>query len=220
MSVNKRFDFDKKYLKDYDFIIGADEAGRGPGAGPVYAAAVCFTSLDENLKNLLEKLNDSKQLNEKTREELYNIIINNSIWAVDSGSIEEIEKLNILKTSLLTMKKCIEQVKFKINSEKISVLVDGNKKIPQLQYNQECIVKGDYKSASIAAASIIAKVERDRFMIKLDKEYPMYEWSKNKGYITKQHIEAVDKYGLTKWHRKKFFEKHFSVSEQLSLLKF
>ena len=215
--MNKRFSFDNKYLKNYDFVIGTDEAGRGPGAGPVFAAAVCFSAINNETKKLLEKLNDSKQVSEKNREELYDVIIKNSIWSVYQGSVEEIEKLNILRTSLLTMKKCVEEAAEKLQNENIIVLVDGNKRIPQLKYNQEAIIKGDFKSASIAAASIIAKVERDRFMNNLDKEYPMYGWSDNKGYMTEQHLKAVDEYGLTKWHRKSFFEKHFDKSEQLSL---
>ncbi len=212
--MNKRFNFDKDKKQEFDYLIGTDEAGRGPGAGPVFAAAVCFTSYDERL----EKLNDSKQLSEKIREELFEVIKQNSVYSIAQGSVEEIEKLNILRTSLLSMKRCCREVIKKINSENIKVLIDGNKKIPDFNYNQETIVKGDFKSASIAAASILAKVSRDRFMKELDKEYPQYLWAENKGYMTKSHLDAVDKYGLTKWHRKKFFEKHFEKSEQLSLL--
>lgn len=212
--MNKRFNFDKEKKQEFDYLIGTDEAGRGPGAGPVFAAAVCFTSYDERL----EKLNDSKQLSEKVREELFEVIKQNSVYSIAQGSVEEIEKLNILRTSLLSMKRCCAEVIKKINSENVKVLIDGNKTIPDFNYNQETIVKGDFKSASIAAASILAKVSRDRFMKKLDKEYPQYLWAENKGYMTKSHLDAVDKYGLTKWHRKKFFEKHFEKSEQLSLL--
>ena len=212
--MNKRFNFDKEKKQEFDYLIGTDEAGRGPGAGPVFAAAVCFTSYDERL----EKLNDSKQLSEKLREELFEVIKQNSVYSIAQGSVEEIEKLNILRTSLLSMKRCCSEVIKKINSENVKILIDGNKKIPDFNYNQETIVKGDYKSASIAAASILAKVSRDRFMRELDKEYPQYLWAENKGYMTKSHLDAVDKYGLTKWHRKKFFEKHFEKSEQLSLL--
>ncbi len=212
--MNKRFNFDKEKKQEFDYLIGTDEAGRGPGAGPVFAAAVCFISYDERL----EKLNDSKQLSEKVREELFEVIKQNSVYSIAQGSVEEIEKLNILRTSLLSMKRCCAEVIKKINSENVKILIDGNKKIPDFNYNQETIVKGDFKSASIAAASILAKVSRDRFMKELDKEYPQYLWAENKGYMTKSHLDAVDKYGLTKWHRKKFFEKHFEKSEQLSLL--
>lgn len=216
--MNKRFDFDKDKIKGFDFLIGTDEAGRGPGAGPVFAAAVCFPSIDNKLKTQLEKLNDSKQISEKIREELFEVIINNSIYAIYQGSVEEIEKLNILKTSLLSMNRACNDVIDKIKSENVIVLVDGNKNIFNFDYSQEAIIKGDFKSASIAAASILAKVSRDRFMIELDKEFPQYKWAENKGYMTKAHLDAVDKYGLTKWHRKKFFQKHFEKSEQLSLL--
>lgn len=215
--MNNRFRFDKKFYSKNKFIIGTDEAGRGPGAGDVFAAAVCFTSIDKALIKSLDKLNDSKQLNEKTREQLFDIIIANSLYSIQRGSLADIEKLNILKTSLLTMKKACNDVISKLNSEDVYVLVDGNKKIPDFNYCQEYIVKGDYKSASIAAASILAKVSRDRYMLELDKEFPMYNWAKNKGYLTKEHLEAVDKFGLSVYHRKKFFVKHNQKTSQLSL---
>ncbi len=216
--MNKRFDYDRKKLNGFDYIIGTDEAGRGSGAGPVFAAAVCFTYSDNKLIKKLDKLNDSKQLSETLREELFDVIVNNSIYSVKQGSVEEIEKLNILRTSLLTMNRACTEAASKLNSKKILVLVDGNKKIPDFNYEQQYIIKGDFKSASIAAASILAKVSRDRFMKELDKEFPQYKWAENKGYMTQTHLEAVDKHGLTKWHRKKFFEKHFDKSKQLSLL--
>lgn len=212
--MNKLFDFDKQKINSYDYLIGTDEAGRGPGAGPVFAAAVCFTSFDERLN----KLNDSKQLTEKVREELFDIIKENSIYAIYQGSVEEIEQLNILQTSLLSMNRSCSEVISKLESDKVLVLVDGNKKIPNFKFSQETVVKGDAKSASIAGASVLAKVARDRFMKDLDKQFPQYCWAENKGYMTKSHLDAVDKYGLCKWHRKKFFEKHLQKSEQLSLL--
>ena len=215
--MNKLFNFDKKEKENFDFLIGTDEAGRGPGAGPVFAAAVCFTSVDKSLIKLLNKLNDSKQLTEKTREELYDVIINNSIYSVHQGSVEDIEKLNILRTSLLTMNKACKDIIKQVKTDNLIVLIDGNKLIPKFEFRQKYVVKGDAKSASIAAASILAKVERDRFMINLSKEFPQYGWDENKGYMTQYHLDAVDKYGLTKWHRKKFFEKHFETSKQLSL---
>ena len=115
------------------------------------------------------------------------------------------------------MKKSCNDVILKLNSDDVIVLVDGNKKIPDFNYCQEYIVKGDYKSASIAAASILAKVSRDRYMLELDREFPMYNWAKNKGYLTKEHLEAVDKFGLTVYHRKKFFVKHSQKTSQLTL---
>ena len=221
--MNERFKFDKKYLKDYAYAAGADEAGRGAGAGDVFAAAVCFSDIYNNAETqlLFEKLNDSKQLERKTRENLYELIAQNSIWAVYQGSVEDIARLNILKTSLLTMKRCIESVSVQLKSDNIIALIDGNKKIPQLKYAQETVIKGDCKSAAIAAASIMAKVSRDRYMNKLDAVHPEYGWRGNKGYMTKQHLDAVLKYGLSEYHRKeffnKFFEKHSSNEKQLSL---
>lgn len=212
--MNKRFDFDKENQQGFEYLIGTDEAGRGPGAGPVFAAAVYFKSYDERL----EKLNDSKQLSEKVREELFDVIKENSIWSVCQGSVEEIEKLNILRTSLLSMNRACNEVISKLGEGKSIVLVDGNKLIPDFKFEQKYIIKGDAKSAAIAAASILAKVSRDRFMKELDKEFPQYCWAENKGYMTKSHLDAVDKYGLCPWHRKKFFEKHFGSSKQLSLL--
>ena len=216
--MNKLFSFDKQEFNNYGYIVGTDEAGRGPGAGPVFAAAVCFVSYDKEIISLLEKLNDSKQLSESIREKLFDIIIKNSIYSIQQGSVEEIERFNILRTSLNTMKRACEAVIEKISSDKLTVLVDGTKKIPDFNFSQKYIIKGDSKSAAIAAASILAKVSRDRFMTELDKEFPQYYWAENKGYMTKQHLDAVDKYGLCEWHRKKFFEKHFNKAEQLSLL--
>ncbi len=216
--MNKLFDFDKKELTSFDYVLGTDEAGRGPGAGPVFAACVCFTKPDKTLIKDLSKLNDSKQLTEKVREELFGIIIKNAIYSINQGSVEEIEKYNILRTSLNTMKKSAYEVIEKLKTQNILLLVDGNKKILNFEYSQKTVVKGDSKSASIAAASILAKVSRDRFMCELDKQFPMYNWAQNKGYMTASHLEAVDKYGFCKWHRKKFFTKHFEKAQQLSLL--
>lgn len=215
---NKLFKFDKDKIKGFDFIIGTDEAGRGCGAGPVCAAAVCFVNPDNKTIKLLSEVNDSKQLSAKKREELFDVIVENSIYSVNFGSVEEIEKYNILRTSLNTMKKSCLEVISKLDNNNLKVIVDGNKKIPMFDYEQETVVKGDGKSASIAAASILAKVSRDRLMDKLDKEYPEYHWSENKGYLTQAHLDAVDKYGLCREHRKKYFEKHFEKSKQLSLL--
>ncbi len=218
--MNKLFDFDKKKLKDFDYIIGTDEAGRGPGAGGVFAAAVCFNSFDKSLIKSLNKINDSKQLSEKTREELFEIITANSIYSIHQGSVEEIEKYNILAVSLMQMNKACNDVISRLKSENVITLVDGNKLIRNYSFPQKTIVKGDSKSASVAGASILAKVTRDRYMNELDKEFPQYGWAQNKGYMTKAHLDAVDKYGLCKYHRKKFFEKHFETAQQLSLLKF
>lgn len=214
---NKLVKFDILEKENFGFLIGTDEAGRGPGAGGVYAAAVCFTDLDKALIKELNTVNDSKQLSETVREELYDVIKQNCIYSIKFGTVEEIEKYNILRTSLATMKKACEDVISQLKSKNVKVIIDGNKLIPLFNYPQKFIVKGDSHSFSIAAASILAKVERDREMIRLANEFPQYNWDKNKGYLTKEHLEAIDKYGLTKWHRKSFLYKHFEKCEQLSL---
>lgn len=212
---NKLFDFDKKINTDGAYLIGTDEAGRGCGAGDVVAAAVYFPHPDKALISELSNLNDSKQLTEKVREELFDVIINNAIFGIAFGSVEDINKKNILQTSLECMKKACLCVIDKIGGENVKVLVDGNKPIPNFDYEQKFIIKGDGKSACIAAASILAKVSRDRYMNRLSKEFPQYCWDKNKGYLTPEHLAAVDEYGVSKHHRAKYLEKHFA--RQLSL---
>lgn len=215
MKKNNLFLYDNKLRADGSFLIGTDEAGRGPGAGGVVAAAVYFKNPDKSLIKDLEKLNDSKKLSEKVREELFGVIVENSINEVVFGSVEEIEKTNILKTSLNCMKKACLSVISRLEGENVSVVVDGNRLIPDFSYPQQFIVKGDGKSASIAAASILAKVSRDRYMVELSKEFPNYAWEKNKGYLTAEHLSAIDEFGVTKYHRLKFLDKHFA--KQLSL---
>ena len=211
------FEFDKQFNIP---IIGTDEAGRGPAAGGVYAAAVRFEKVTSGLIKDLEILNDSKKLTPKKRESIYDYIINNTLNKIVCVEVNEIEKINILNASLKAMNIACSEI---INSDNILVLVDGNKLIKNFKYPQKCIVKGDSKSASIAAASILAKVTRDRYMEKLHEEFPMYNWAKNAGYLTKEHICAIDKYGLTKYHRPSFLRKHFmeleNTKKQLSLIK-
>ena len=208
------FEFDNSFGKA---IIGTDEAGRGPVAGGVFASAVCFTEKNKELISKLSVLNDSKQLSKKKREELYDIILGNTINSTVCIEVNEIEKINILNASLKAMKLACESVYNKVNKENVLILVDGNKYIKNIKIPQKYVVKGDSKSASIAAASILAKVTRDRYMENLDKEFPQYGWLKNAGYLTKAHIEAIDKFGLTKYHRPSFLKKHFAKQEQLSL---
>ena len=209
------FDFDKSFtlaqktplgleICSYSHILGTDEAGRGPAAGGVWAACVCFCNYDA--QENFTKLNDSKKLSEKQREELFPLIAENSIFSIKHCEVEEIEKINILNASLLAMKLSIEEVLSKINPHTPLVLVDGNRKVKDLKIPQKNVIKGDSKSASIAAASILAKVERDNFMKKISLEYPQYNWAKNKGYLTKEHIEAIKKFGITKYHRKSFLK--------------
>ncbi|RLD46196.1 MAG: ribonuclease HII [Bacteroidetes bacterium] len=183
---------------------GCDEAGRGCLAGPVVAAAVILP------KNYIHKiLNDSKKINEKTRYKLRIEIEKDAIaWAVGIVSNEEIDKINILNASFLAMHRAIE----KLNQTPELLLIDGNRFKPYKNIEYNCIVKGDGKYLSIAAASILAKTYRDDIMIELGKEFPQYDWEHNKSYATKKHIEAINKFGQCKYHRKSFH-----LKRQLSL---
>lgn len=198
------FDITEKQQNNIDFIIGTDEAGRGPASGGVWAAAVCFReNIDENL---FTTLNDSKKLTPKKREALYEPIKENSYWSIKAITVEKIEEINILNASLLAMKYAVEDVINQIKSNNITTLIDGNKLIKNFNYPQKYIIKGDSKSASIAGASILAKVSRDRYMDKIHLEYPHYDWINNKGYLTKTHIEAIQKFGPCKYHRLSFLK--------------
>ena len=176
-------------------IAGVDEVGRGSLIGPVYAAAVI---LNKSINKKL--LKDSKSLTKSKREILSKYIKKNSIWSIGMASVKEIDKMNILQASLLAMKRAIKRLEIKPTQ----VLIDGNK-IPELKsYNLKSIIKGDKKIPSISAASIIAKVSRDKFVTKLAKKNKGYHWDKNLGYGTKQHIKALKELGATKHHRKTF----------------
>ena len=176
-------------------IAGVDEVGRGSLIGPVYASAVILKkSIDTKL------LKDSKSLSKKKRKYLSNYIKKNSIWSLGKASVREIENLNILQASLLAMKRAIKKLKKKPSH----VLIDGNK-IPELKnYNLKSIIQGDKKIPPISAASIIAKVSRDKFVTALSKKNKGYDWDKNFGYGTKHHLKALKKLGITKHHRKTF----------------
>ena len=176
-------------------IAGVDEVGRGSLIGPVYASAVILKkSINQKL------LKDSKSLSKKKREYLCTYIKKNSTWSIGKASVKEIEKLNILQASLLAMKRAIKKLKRKPTH----VLIDGNK-TPELEnYNLKSVIKGDKKIPSISAASIIAKVSRDKFITTLSKKNKGYDWDKNFGYGTKQHLKALKKLGITKHHRKTF----------------
>ena len=209
--MNELFKFDK----GYGLVVGTDEAGRGPAAGGVFAAAVYFPNISDELLNNLVKLNDSKKLSPIAREKLYDVIVKNSIYSVINVEVDEIEELNILNASLRAMKLACEDVVKKAEIADFMTLVDGNKYIKDYKYSQKYIIKGDGKSASIAAASILAKVTRDRYMKDLAKEFPQYGWERNAGYLTPEHLKAIDEYGLTKYHRPSFLKKHFE--KQLTL---
>ena len=200
------FDFDKSFNKT---IIGTDEAGRGPGAGGVFAAAVYFNEISEGLISDLAILNDSKKLTVKKRDSIFDVIKNNTINEIVCIEVEEIENINILNASLKAMNEACTSVIDRINNDNLLTLVDGNKLIKNYNYPQEFVIKGDSKSASIAGASILAKVTRDRYMERLHEEFPMYNWQKNAGYLTAEHLSAIDKYGICKYHRPSFLKKHF-----------
>lgn len=211
--MNTLFEFDKSN----GIVIGTDEAGRGPAAGGVFAACVYFPEVSENLIKDLSKLNDSKKLSAKARESIYDIILNSSIHSIIDIEVDEIEKINILNASLKGMKLACEEVIKKAQLDEFITLVDGNKLIKNYTYPQKFIIKGDGKSASIAAASVLAKVTRDRYMTKLAEEFPQYGWAKNAGYLTAEHLKAIDMYGLSKYHRPSFLRKHFEKQKQLTL---
>ena len=176
-------------------IAGVDEVGRGSLVGPVYAAAVI---LNKSVNRKL--LKDSKRLTKTKREILSKYVKNNSIWAMGKASVKEIEKLNILQASLLAMKRAI----MKLKKKPTLVLIDGNK-LPDIKfYKLKSIIKGDQKIAAISAASIIAKVARDKKIANLGKKFKGYNWEKNYGYGTQQHLKAIKNLGITTHHRKTF----------------
>lgn len=199
------FGFDSIIRSESGVVCGIDEAGRGPLAGDVFAAAVVF---DEGV--VIDGINDSKKLTEKKREALFDEIISKArAYCIASASVEEIERLNILQADFLAMQRAYNGLGLKAGL----VLVDGNQ-LPDLDAQTRYVIKGDAKSASIAAASILAKVSRDRYMKQMAEKYPQYGFEKHKGYGTKAHYAAVDEYGLCEIHRKSFFKKYFEKREQ------
>ena len=188
-------------LKGFKYVCGVDEAGRGPLAGPVCAAAVILPE-----DTYIEGLNDSKKLTEKKREALIDVIKEKAIaWSVAFASVEEIEEVNILNATYLAMNRAIEGLS--VNPD--FALIDGNRVPTDIKVPCETVIKGDALSCSIAAASIIAKVTRDRLMDEYDEKYPQYGFLKHKGYGTAAHYKAVDEFGLCPIHRKSFFKKYF-----------
>lgn len=184
--------------KGFKAICGVDEAGRGPLAGPVYAAAVILP-----LDCEIEGLNDSKKLTEKKREALFPIITEKAIaYGIGAASEKEIDEVNILNATFLAMQRAVDSLNIKPDF----AMIDGNRH-PNVCENEITVVKGDGKSMSIAAASVLAKVSRDRFMLEMDKKYPEYEFKKHKGYGTKLHYEKIEQYGISEIHRKSFLKK-------------
>lgn len=191
------YEFDEEIRTRFSVICGIDEAGRGPLAGDVYAAAVIF---DDD--TVIEGINDSKKLTEKKREKLFDEIISKAkAYCIATASVEEIEEINILNASMLAMKRAYEGLGIDVDL----ALIDGNR-TPDLSCRSEAVVKGDAISQSIAAASILAKVARDRYMLELDEKYPQYQFSKHKGYGTKLHYEMLKKHGISEAHRPSFLK--------------
>lgn len=185
-------------LKGYKAICGVDEAGRGPLAGPVCAAAVILPP-----NTIIDGVNDSKKLTEKKREALFDVIKETAVsYSIAYASVEEIESINILNATMLAMKRAVEGLDVKADY----AMIDGNK-MPPLDIDGETIVKGDAKSMSIACASILAKVSRDRLLYEYAKEYPQYQFDKHKGYGTAAHRKAILEYGPCPYHRMSFLKK-------------
>lgn len=201
----KKFDDEIRIESNCNFICGVDEAGRGPLAGPVVAAAVIFHP-HENIIGI----DDSKKLSEKVREKLYEQIIHNCIsYGIGIVDEKKIEEINILQATLLAMKIAVKQLK----TLPELILIDGNKSF-ETDMKVKTIIDGDAKSFSIAAASIIAKVTRDRIMRQYHLEFPVYNWAKNKGYGTKEHINQILIHGKSKYHRESFLKNIFLNNRQ------
>lgn len=184
--------------RGFKYICGVDEAGRGPLAGPVCAAAVILP-LDTEIPGL----NDSKKLSEKKREQLFDVITEKALsYCVAYGTLEEIEEFNILEATFLAMNRAIGGLKLKPDF----ALIDGNRVPKGIKIPCETVVKGDAKSMSVAAASVLAKVSRDRLMLEYDEKYPLYDFKKHKGYGTKEHTELIKKYGPCEIHRLSFLK--------------
>ena len=193
------YEFEKAAVNSgFSCICGVDEAGRGPLAGPVCAAAVI---LPEGA--VIEGLDDSKKLTEKKREKLYDIIKETAVaYSVAYGTLEEIESVNILEATYLAMNRAIEGLSVKPDF----ALIDGNRVPRGIKIPCETVVKGDAKSMSVAAASVLAKVSRDRLMLEYDEKYPLYDFKKHKGYGTKEHTELIKQYGPCEIHRLSFLK--------------
>ena len=192
------FEYDSAVRTEYPVICGVDEAGRGPLAGDVYAAAVVL-----NDDVLINYLNDSKKISEKRRELLYDDVIEKAdAYCIATASVEEIDRLNILQATMLAMKRAVAG----LGVQPDIALIDGNR-LPDIDCECRYVIHGDAVSASIAAASILAKVARDRYMRELDEKYPQYCFGKHKGYGTAMHYEKLAEYGISDVHRRTFLKK-------------
>ncbi len=195
MKINECPDFSLEIASGFNLVAGVDEAGRGPLCGPVVAAAVIFTNRDIDIPVVIR---DSKQMTAKQRAQAYDWIVKNTAWAVAECSPSEIDELNILWAAMLAMERAVDNLGIKPQY----CLIDGNR-LPKNLVGCP-VVKGDAKSLSIAAASIVAKETRDMIMRDLAQQFPQYGWDKNAGYPTKSHLQAVEKYGINQHYRKSF----------------
>ena len=199
-------EFDEQYRNKFEIVCGCDEAGRGPLAGDVFAAAIVIEK-----GTVIEGINDSKKLTEKKREKLFDEIKEKALyWSIKTATVEEIESINILQSAMLAMKRAVEDLPVKPDI----CLIDGNK-TPELDTLSTAIVGGDAKSQCIAAASILAKVARDRYMLEMAQKYPQYKFEKHKGYGTKLHYQMIDEFGASPIHRQSFLKKYYAkLSEE------
>ena len=198
-------EFDDTYRDKYEVVCGCDEAGRGPLAGDVFAAAVVFDK-----DTVIEGINDSKKLTAKKREKLFDEIIDKAPdFSIQCATVAEIEEINILNCAMLAMKRSVEAMKIKPNV----CLIDGNK-TPDLECDAIAVIKGDAQSQAIAAASILAKVARDRYMLQMAEKYPEWQFEKHKGYGTKLHYQMIDKYGESPIHRPSFLKKYYAKKSE------
>lgn len=219
----------RRRTDDYALIVGVDEAGRGPLAGPVVACAAAYRDqadfvVSEHLEKQIKFVRDSKTLSEKKRDEMYDFVREHFFVGVGIIHPETIDRINILEATFLAMKEAVGDLERTVHREreakdasrKMLLLVDGNMTIPNLSIDQEAIVDGDALVRSIATASIIAKVTRDRMMIEYDKEYPAYGFAQHKGYGTKVHMDALRKHGPSSIHRMSFKPVFYSIPENVN----
>jgi len=209
LKLESTFELEEELLSEgWDFVIGVDEAGRGPLAGPVVAGAVIIknSEFNDEEKKLWDLIKDSKKLSEKRREEVFEFITKHFYVGVGICNHETIDRVNILEATFLAMKKAVGELKNQIKNqgEKIIVIVDGDKIIPNFSIEQRAVIGGDKLIKSISAASIVAKVTRDRMMNEFDIKYPAYQFAKHKGYGTKIHVEALKQNGPCEIHRRTF----------------
>lgn len=202
------FEFDNEIRKDYNIVCGCDEAGRGPLAGDVFAAAVIFDK-----DTVIEGINDSKKLTPKKRDILFDEIMEKALdFSIQTATVGEIEEFNILNCAMLAMRRAVEDLEIKPDI----CIIDGNKTPDGLLCPAKAVVKGDGKSQAVAAASILAKVARDRYMEQMSEKYPNYQFEKHKGYGTKLHYQMLDEFGPCEIHRMSFLKKYYAAKEKQS----